>query len=212
MDARRMLIADSAIQVIGARGMRALSHAAVDTEAGLPKGSTSYYCRKRIDLLRLTMRRLYDLDLVELRAAADAMVAASPLAPKDVAWVVAGVVERWLSEERRPITRARFELFLAVAHEEDLREMSHEHMREVLEISAGVAGAIDPPSAIEHVTTTLLLADGVMLNVIRQGFPSPSREDLARILAASVGAPLPPADNAGRDIELLREVWGDDDA
>jgi DNA-binding transcriptional regulator YbjK len=209
VDARRMLIADSALQVIGARGMRALSHAAVDEQAGLAKGSTSYYCRKRIDLLRLTMQRLYALDRDELRAAADQLVARSPLSAADVAWVVAGVVERWLSDERRPITRARFELFLAVAHEEQLRERNQEHMIDVLTISRDVAEAIDPPSAIEHVTTTLLLADGLMINVIRQGLPSPARADIARLLAAAVGSPLPPADPEERDIAVLRSAWDD---
>lgn len=202
-----MLIADSAIGVIGDRGMRALSHAAVDERAKLPKGSTSYYCRKRIDLLRLTLQRLFDIDRDELTAASDALVAASPLSTTDVAWVVAGVVERWLTPERRGLTRARFELFLAVAHEEELREMNHEHMLAVLGVSKRVADAIQPPSAMEHVATTLMLADGLMINVIRQGLPSPTRDDIARLLAVAIGTPLPTSADAGGDIELLRQVW-----
>lgn len=201
-----MLIADSALAVVGARGMRALSHAAVDEQAGLPKGSTSYYCRKRIDLLRLTLRRLFDVDREELQTAADALIAASPLTVQDVAYVVAGVVERWLTEPRRSITRARFELFLAVAHEEELRDLNHEHMYAVLALSKGVADVIEPPSVMEHVATTLMLADGLMINVIRQGLPSPSRDDIARLMAVAIGAPI--AEPArGSDVPLLRQVW-----
>lgn len=207
VDPRRTLIADSALQVIGKRGMSALSHAAVDEQAELPKGSTSYYCRKRIDLLRLTLQRLFDLDREELEAATGALLAATPLSATDVAWVVAGVVEQWLSPERRPVTRARFELFLAVAHEEELRGLQHEHMLAVLEISRKVAEAIDPPSAMQHVATTLMLADGLMINVIRQGLPSPPRSDIAQLLALSIGSPLPASTDSGGDIPLIRQVW-----
>ena len=56
-----MLIADSAIEVVARDGVRALTHRAVDSEAGLPSGSTSYYCRTRAQLLTLTVDRLTSL-------------------------------------------------------------------------------------------------------------------------------------------------------
>lgn len=56
-----MLIADSAIEVVARDGIRALTHRAVDSEAGLPSGSTSYYCRTRAQLLTLTVDRLTSL-------------------------------------------------------------------------------------------------------------------------------------------------------
>ena len=56
-----MLIADSAIEVVARDGVRALTHRAVDSEAGLPSGSTSYYCRTRAQLLSLTVDRLTSL-------------------------------------------------------------------------------------------------------------------------------------------------------
>lgn len=56
-----MLIADSAIEVVSRDGVRALTHRAVDSEAGLPSGSTSYYCRTRAQLLTLTVDRLTSL-------------------------------------------------------------------------------------------------------------------------------------------------------
>lgn len=56
-----MLIADSAIEVVARDGVRALTHRAVDSEAGLPSGSTSYYCRTRSQLLTLTVDRLTSL-------------------------------------------------------------------------------------------------------------------------------------------------------
>ena len=53
---RKTLIADAAIALLGSAGARGLTHRAVDAQAGLPAGSTSFYCRSRLDLLRLTLR------------------------------------------------------------------------------------------------------------------------------------------------------------
>ncbi|MFL0424964.1 TetR/AcrR family transcriptional regulator [Micrococcus luteus] len=50
---RRDRIADAGIRIIGAQGLRALTHRAVDQEAGLPQGSTSYYARTRAELIAL---------------------------------------------------------------------------------------------------------------------------------------------------------------
>ena len=61
MEDRRMLIADSAIEVVARDGVRALTHRAVDSEAGLPSGSTSYYCRTRAQLVALTVERVTSL-------------------------------------------------------------------------------------------------------------------------------------------------------
>ena len=61
MEDRRTLIADSAIEVVARDGVRALTHRAVDSEASLPSGSTSYYCRTRAQLITLTVDRLVSL-------------------------------------------------------------------------------------------------------------------------------------------------------
>lgn len=55
---RRSQIAAAGIRLIAARGVRALTHRAVDAELGLPDGSTSYYARTRLDLVRLVVHRL----------------------------------------------------------------------------------------------------------------------------------------------------------
>lgn len=47
---RMRLILESAARVVAAKGMRGLTHRAVDGEAGLPVGSTSGYLRTRLAL------------------------------------------------------------------------------------------------------------------------------------------------------------------
>ncbi|MFJ4901949.1 TetR/AcrR family transcriptional regulator [Streptomyces sp. NPDC088727] len=56
--ARADLITDAALDLLAERGMRGLTHRAVDERAGLPQGSTSNYARTRQSLLEATVRRL----------------------------------------------------------------------------------------------------------------------------------------------------------
>lgn len=65
---RRRLIADSAITLIANGGMRALTHRAVDSAAGIPSGSTSSYARTRVALLEIVVD---ELERRALRDAAD---------------------------------------------------------------------------------------------------------------------------------------------
>ncbi|MFB6716460.1 MULTISPECIES: TetR/AcrR family transcriptional regulator [unclassified Streptomyces] len=55
---RADLITDAALALLAERGMRGLTHRAVDERAGLPQGSTSNYARTRQSLLEATVRRL----------------------------------------------------------------------------------------------------------------------------------------------------------
>ncbi|MEU3571011.1 TetR/AcrR family transcriptional regulator [Kitasatospora sp. NPDC036755] len=57
---RPTLIADAAIALIAERGLRGLTHRAVDEEAGLPAGSTSNLARTRAALLELALTRIVE--------------------------------------------------------------------------------------------------------------------------------------------------------
>lgn len=48
---RREEVLAAAVDVLGTRGSRGLSHRAVDTAAGVPEGTTSNHFRSRLDLL-----------------------------------------------------------------------------------------------------------------------------------------------------------------
>jgi len=58
---RAALIADTAIALIAERGLRGLTHRAVDEAAGLPSGSTSNLARTRAALLETALARIADL-------------------------------------------------------------------------------------------------------------------------------------------------------
>lgn len=65
---RREAVADAGIRLIARDGVRALTHRAVDAEAFLPPGSTSYYASTRRELIRLVVTRITDQLATDLRS------------------------------------------------------------------------------------------------------------------------------------------------
>ncbi|WP_120003588.1 TetR/AcrR family transcriptional regulator [Nesterenkonia muleiensis] len=63
---RRSEIAEAGIRLIASRGVRALTHRAIDAELALPVGSTSYYARTRRDLTKLIVQRLATRTLMDM--------------------------------------------------------------------------------------------------------------------------------------------------
>ncbi|EHN11058.1 transcriptional regulator TetR family protein [Patulibacter medicamentivorans] len=188
MDERRRLIADACLALVGAHGVRALTHHRIDDQAGIARGSTSYYCRRRVDILRLALERLYALDLADI----EAMVAAVPDSLRDdpaaTAEAVAGLVVHWLEDEHRPRSIARIELFMAASHEPDLQPLIGRQF-------ATIAQAVQPlggrpaTDGLGRAAAAFMLSEGLMLNVLRQGLPAPSRQQVADLLSL-LGPPM----------------------
>ncbi|MDG6109215.1 TetR family transcriptional regulator [Dactylosporangium aurantiacum] len=69
---RKTRLADAAIEVVGTGGVRALTHRAVDTRAGLPQGTCSYHFPSRAALLTAALTRIAALDLADAAAGSPA--------------------------------------------------------------------------------------------------------------------------------------------
>jgi AcrR family transcriptional regulator len=90
-------LCDAAIQLLADHGANGVTHRKVDRQAGVPDGTTSFYFRTRLALLRGVAERVAELDLADLRSAGT-----------DLATVVVHAgTEPWRSR-----TRARYELML----------------------------------------------------------------------------------------------------
>lgn len=115
-----MLIADSAIEVVARDGVRALTHRAVDSEAGLPSGSTSYYCRTRSQLLTLTVDRLTSLlrGFVEVSGVQELTSADA----EDVLALLARMIDGLLADYRGELA-ARSALIVELAGKEDTADL-----------------------------------------------------------------------------------------
>lgn len=117
MTERREEIADAGIGLIAARGLRALTHRAVDAELGLSAGSTSYYARTRRELIVLIVHRLADRTRADLGATPLPSLLDIPAA----AHAMASLLE---DMSRRPADhRARFALLLELRDDDELHEL-----------------------------------------------------------------------------------------
>ncbi|WP_328946906.1 TetR family transcriptional regulator [Streptomyces sp. NBC_00250] len=120
---RREAIANSGIRIIARDGVRALTHRAVDREAGIPQGSTSYHAKTRLALVDLIV------DALAARSKADAEELAASLSTmserehrldvEELAALIAGLVETLAS--RRDDMRARYALILELDDAPHLR-------------------------------------------------------------------------------------------
>jgi DNA-binding transcriptional regulator YbjK len=117
---RPEIIGDTAIALLAERGMRGLTHRAVDEAAGLAPGSTSNHARTRVALLETAFARL-----VQLEASAMAAVLGEGAIPTDreqFGDLLAETLHVTLTE-RREQSLARFELALEATRRPELREI-----------------------------------------------------------------------------------------
>jgi DNA-binding transcriptional regulator YbjK len=164
---RQTVIADAAIRLLAEHGARGLTHRAVDEAAGLPAGSTSYYCRKRIDLLALAVKRFTALEHRRLVDYAKAL--SGPMSVHKIANVVAAQMLRWVRTQNRPMLTARLELFLTASREPELRaivEKQRDSFEETMHKALMLAGAPEPAVASRAL---IALMEGMLLDALRTG-------------------------------------------
>ncbi|MEU2615411.1 TetR/AcrR family transcriptional regulator [Micromonospora sp. NPDC007271] len=127
---RVALLADTAIDLLAEGGMRALTHRAVDTRAGLPLGTTSAYLRTRQALIEAVVHRLADLDRAdladhELPTDAPPPQPQRPLTATDLdqlATATGELLDRWLTVDRHR-SLARYACLLEATHRPELRSI-----------------------------------------------------------------------------------------
>lgn len=114
---RARLIADTSVDLLAERGLRGLTHRAVDEAAGLPRGSTSNHARTRAALLEAAVVRLAEREagllLPEELPAPDGGMSA-------LADSLATALHRSLTRHRE-LTLARYELALESTRRPELR-------------------------------------------------------------------------------------------
>ena len=152
-EGRRAAIADTAIHLVATRGLRGLTHRAVDAEAGLPPGSTSYYLRTRAALLTACINRMLDRDLTAQPGPAPVTM--------DLEELMVGMVLD-LVRERADDLVARYELSLEASRHAELREAIIEGGRLLREGLAGMLAASGVPDAEEAAWPVAAMLDGLM--------------------------------------------------
>ncbi|MCE3029275.1 TetR/AcrR family transcriptional regulator [Streptomyces sp. CMSTAAHL-2] len=175
---RAGLVADTALALLAERGMRGLTHRAVDEAAGLPPGSTSNVARTRQALLELAVRRHAER---EARILAPAELP-DPAGDLDaLADGLALAVHRSLNQGRALLI-ARYELALEATRRPELRahyDRAGAVFKERLAAMLTAAGSPDPD---RHVLSLVAWADGLMFACAAGSF-STEVPDRARIRA-----------------------------
>ncbi|MFZ2176404.1 MAG: TetR family transcriptional regulator [Rhodococcus sp. (in: high G+C Gram-positive bacteria)] len=159
MARKRKQVLDAAIDLVGTRGLRALTHRAVDAAAGMPEGSTSNYFRSRGALLEAIVTRLAERDREDWQKFArprpegfDALVDAL------IAFV------RYACGPDRVRTSARYALFVEAAVTPGLDEIIGPVRTDLVKWGADMlafVGSADPAADAVVITDYL---DGVILH------------------------------------------------
>ncbi|WP_030303769.1 TetR/AcrR family transcriptional regulator [Streptomyces katrae] len=211
---RRTLIADTAIATVASAGLRGLTHRAVDTAAGLPAGSTSYYFRTRTALIEACYRRLAESDLADVDQ--DAPVLPVPQtgggAPEEdgeggggqragrdeVAAALANVLHRWMTTGRER-QLARFELSLEAARNPELRTGLHRAGLGARARAAGILAALGAARPERSAELLVAWTEGVLYDHLAGALaatrPVPTVPELTgtvrRMLDAALAAEAP---------------------
>jgi AcrR family transcriptional regulator len=150
---------EAAVELLGAQGVRALSHARIDERAGLPPGSTSNWFRTRRALLGgivdwIAEHERGDLDpdatptITELDQLIDGLCAVAEL-------------QTGLFATR---TRARYALFLELAGDSDLGEPLRRQRREFERWTEQIVIAVGIADPVPATRALMALGDGLLLH------------------------------------------------
>jgi DNA-binding transcriptional regulator YbjK len=177
---------EAAVELLGAEGVRALSHARVDERAGLQPGSTSNWFRTRRALLGGIV------DWIAERERADFDPGAMPTV-SDVDELVEGfcAMTELQSRSFAARTRARYALFLELADDPELGEPLRRQRRvferwtERIVVAVGVADPVPATRAL------MALADGLLLHRLTVDPELDMRPVIARAVRALAECPGP---------------------
>lgn len=184
-------MADAGLRLIAREGLRGLTHRAVDGEAGLPLGSTSYYFRTRDDLVAACVRRLVEIDLAEIAALG---VGDRAMTDGQLADMGADLMWHWITVDAHRHL-ARYELLLHSRRRPELAAQLREfggRLRVAIADVLAAQGCAQPASTALWFVSCI---DGVLLDQLTgPGQGRMSRADLRAFSVALVRAALAPPD------------------
>ncbi|MEV2278185.1 TetR/AcrR family transcriptional regulator [Nocardiopsis sp. NPDC049922] len=186
------LIAATAVELIADRGLRGLTHRAVDEAAGLPPGSTSYHARTRLRLIETALTWLVDQEERDTMSLLRQMRGDRA----EVARLAARFLRASVTRDRKR-SLARYELALEAGRNPELREIYDrlgERFRAMLD---ELMVALGSPTPRRHTRAFLGWIDGTLFDSLAGvGAAAPLGEEELRAMASAVLDGLLDADPA----------------
>ncbi|MER7156702.1 TetR/AcrR family transcriptional regulator [Streptomyces lydicus] len=213
---RPQLIADTALRLLAERGMRGLTHRAVDETAGLPQGSTSNLARTRAALLEAAVGRLAEREAAVLTpdelprpqrdrpsgaeagagpgAGAASGAAAGGAEVPALAEALSLALHRYLTHHRE-LLLARYELALEATRRPLLREVYDRAGRAFREPVVAMLAAAGSAAPERHALSVVAWCDGVLFSCTAGQFHAavPTRAALRTSCAELLAGMLPGA-------------------
>jgi DNA-binding transcriptional regulator YbjK len=176
---RAAQIGDTAIAILAERGMRCLTHRAVDHAAGLPPGTTSNYARTHAALVELALNRMTDLETAGI--ATRLATGPAPAGPEQFAALAAGIIHHSVTAARSRML-ARYELALEATRRPELRaiyDQAGQLYRDGASALLAAAGSADPDRQARMLTAW---AEGIMFDTIAgAGWQHPATAEDLRV-------------------------------
>ncbi|MGI5155139.1 TetR/AcrR family transcriptional regulator [Microbispora sp. CA-102843] len=163
---REVVVADAAIAILAERGMRGLTHRAVDEAAGLPPGSTSNHARTRAALLELTLARLTEREeavFAEMTPGAEMPEGVGEAAR--LADLLARATHAAITVHRET-TIARYELALEASRRPELRKMYDSMGRRFRERAVATVAAAGSPDPVRHGRQMVAYVEGLLFDAV----------------------------------------------
>ncbi|MEV4471060.1 TetR/AcrR family transcriptional regulator [Nonomuraea sp. NPDC049504] len=176
---RSDVVADTAIALLAERGMRGLTHRAVDEAAGLPPGSTSNLARTRAALLELTLARLTEREAEALSGAYEGDHEGGH-DPERLPARLAEALHIQLCDSAR--TLARYELALEATRRPELRAIYDRAGRRFRDPAVAMLAALGSRDPVRHGRAMVAFAEGLLFDAIAGAGAVPTREELEQLV------------------------------
>lgn len=165
---------DAAVDLVGTQGIRALTHARIDAQAGLPRGSTSNHFRTRAALLAGVTAWIAERETRDLGAALG-----RPFDDLDGFVDMFSSVVELLTGPYAVRTRARYALFLEAAADPELFAPLHAQREGMAAWTRNLLvqlGAQHPDTALH---AFMAFGDGILLHRLTVDPDAPVRPSVA---------------------------------
>jgi DNA-binding transcriptional regulator YbjK len=168
---RREALLEAAIRVVAQQGMRGLTHRAVEVEAGVPHGSTTYYFGTRRDLLVALMTYMRERGQRAMEPIVQGLTLS--LADRSKPVDLDGIAEALVAfiDNSSEIELARYELQVTAARDPEMKQLMTENcdvFREMC-LPIVIACGSQDPERDSHVVQAAV--DGWMFDRLTHSHP-----------------------------------------